>query len=55
MAANSPRLHAAGDPFALGLGLPSWIWLAGFTILLLIFWRTDRSRVPLYLSSVAAS
>ena len=40
---------------ALGLGLPSWIWLAGFTILLLIFWRTDRSRVPLYLSSVAAS
>lgn len=36
---------------ALGLGLPSWVWLAGFALLLLIFWRTDRSRVPLYLSN----
>lgn len=36
---------------ALGLGLPSWVWLAGFAILLLVFWRTDRSQVPLYLSS----
>ncbi len=40
---------------ALGLGLPSWIWLAGFVLLLLIFWRTDRSRVPLYLTNVQAS
>jgi hypothetical protein len=39
---------------ALALGLPSWIWLAGFTILLLIFWRTDRSRVPLYLTNALA-
>lgn len=29
---------------------PGW-WLAGFAILLLVFWRTDRSRVPLYLSN----
>jgi hypothetical protein len=36
---------------ALGLGLPSWVWLAGFALLLLTFWRTDRSRVPLYLSN----
>jgi SAM-dependent methyltransferase len=36
---------------ALRLGLPSWVWLAGFAILLLIFWRTDRSRVPLYLTN----
>lgn len=36
---------------ALGLGLPSWVWLAGFSFLLLTFWRTDRSRVPLYLSN----
>jgi hypothetical protein len=36
---------------ALGLGLPSWVWLAGFAFLLLTFWRTDRSRVPLYLSN----
>ena len=40
---------------ALGLGLPSWIWLAGFVLLLLIFWRTDRSRVPLYLTNARAS
>lgn len=29
---------------------PGW-FLAGFVILLLVFWRTDVSRVPLYLSS----
>jgi hypothetical protein len=40
---------------ALGLGLPSWIWLAGFALLLLVFWRTDRSRVPLYLTNAMAS
>lgn len=38
---------------ALGLGLPSWVWLAGFIVLLLIFWRTDRSQVPLYLTNAA--
>lgn len=35
------------------LGLPAWVWLAGFGLLLLVFWRTDRSRVPLYLSNAA--
>ena len=40
---------------ALGLGLPSWVWLAGFALLLLTFWRTDRSRVPLYLTNTLAS
>lgn len=40
---------------ALGLGLPSWIWAAGFALLLLIFGRTDRSRVPLYLTNSLAS
>ena len=40
---------------ALGLGLPSWVWLAGFIMLLLVFWRTDRSRVPLYLTNAASS
>lgn len=40
---------------ALRLGLPSWVWLAGLAILLSLFWRTDRSRVPLFLSSVPAS
>lgn len=39
---------------ALALGLPSWMWLAGFVLLLLVFGRTDRSRVPLYLTNTAA-
>jgi len=29
---------------------PGW-FLAGFVLLLLVFWRTDRSRVPLFLSN----
>ena len=47
-------IHLGFMPLAilsLGLGLPSWIWLAGFVLLLLTFWRTDRSRVPLYLTN----
>src|SRR4051812_12076137 len=28
------------------LNWPPRLWLAGFTLLLLIFWRTDKSRVP---------
>jgi hypothetical protein len=34
---------------ALGLD-PRW-YLGGFVLLLLVFWRTDKSRVPLYLSN----
>ena len=33
---------------------PLW-YLAGFGLLLLIYWRTDRSRVPLYLSNAATA
>lgn len=33
---------------------PGW-YLAGFLLLLAIFWRTDQSRVPLYLSNRATS
>lgn len=40
---------------ALGLGLPNGVWGAGFIVLLLIFWRTDTSRVPLYLSNAATA
>lgn len=41
--------------FVLGLQLaPGW-FLAGFVFLLLLFWRTDRSRVPLYLSNRATT
>lgn len=38
-----------------GLALaPGW-FLAGFVLLLLVFWRTDRSRVPLYLTNRATA
>ena len=50
-------IHLGFVPLALltlRLGLPAWIWLAGFVLLLLIFWRTDRSRVPLYLTNTTA-
>ena len=40
---------AAGLPIA-----PGW-YLAGFGGLLLVFWRTDKSRVPLYLSNAATA
>ena len=40
---------------AQSLQLPPWLWLVGFVLLLLIFWRTDRSRVPLYLSNATTA
>ncbi|MCX7897261.1 MAG: class I SAM-dependent methyltransferase [Rhodocyclaceae bacterium] len=36
----------------LRLGLPPAFYLAAFLLLLLVFWRLDLSRVPLYLSSL---
>jgi hypothetical protein len=37
--------------FVHGLSIaPGW-FLAAFVLLLLVFWRTDRSRVPLYLTN----
>lgn len=47
-------IHAGFLPLAVvasRLALPPWLWLGGFVLLLLVFWRTDRSRVPLFLSS----
>jgi hypothetical protein len=40
---------------ALGLGVPPWVWLLAFILLLLVFWRTDASRVPLYMSNAATA
>lgn len=37
------------------LAIPPAFWLLGFVTLLLIFWRTDQSRVPLYLSNAATA
>lgn len=51
-------IHLAFLPFivlGLRLELPSWIWLAGFLFLLLVFWRTNSSRVPLYLTNQISS
>lgn len=51
-------IHLAFLPLvllAVSLGIaPGW-YLAGFVLLLLVFWRTDRSRVPLYLSNAATA
>lgn len=35
---------------ALHMALPPWAYLAAFLLLLLFFWSTFRTRVPLYLS-----
>lgn len=51
-------IHLGFAPLAVavhGLDLsPGW-FLAAFVLLLLVFWRTDQSRVPLYLSNRATA
>ena len=47
-------IHLGFLPLAVlarGMELPSWLWASGFLLLLLVFWRTDTSQVPLYLSN----
>jgi hypothetical protein len=47
-------IHALFMPLAVlvyGLDLPAWLWPVGLILLLLVFWRTDRSQVPLFLSN----
>lgn len=50
-------IHLAFMPLVVAantLGIaPGW-WLAAFAMLLLTFWRTDKSRVPLYLTNATA-
>jgi SAM-dependent methyltransferase len=51
-------IHLAFLPMAVGafsLGIEPLWYLAGFVLLLLVFWRIDRSRVPLYLSNAATA
>ncbi len=48
-----PLLHAGFSPFillALRVNIPSWIYLALFLVLVLFYWSSFRTRVPLYLS-----
>lgn len=33
------------------LDLPTWLWPLGLLLLVLVFWRNDRNRVPLFLSN----
>ena len=40
---------AAG--YALTFGLPSWVYLAAFVALVIVFWNSGRDRVPLYLTN----
>lgn len=47
-------IHIVFMPLVVGvrtLDLPAWTWPTGLILLLLVFWRTDRGQVPLYLSS----
>ena len=48
-------LFAPGLVWSLELGLPPAYALAAFCLLLSVYWSVSRSRVPLFLSSQAAS
>lgn len=51
-------IHLLFMPLAVAantLPIPPGAWLAAFVIMLLVFWRTDRSRVPLYLTNDTAA
>jgi SAM-dependent methyltransferase len=51
-------IHFAFVPLAVAAGTlaipPGW-WLAAFVLVFLVFWRTDKSRVPLYLTNDTAA
>lgn len=51
-------IHLVFLPLVVGanaLALPPGVWLVGFGLLLLVFWRTDKSRVPLYLTNATTA
>lgn len=37
--------------FVYGAALPGWIYLAGFVLIVLVFWNSPTERVPLYLTN----
>jgi hypothetical protein len=46
-------LFAPALLLALALGLPSWLYLAVFAVLLVVYWSTFRTQVPYYPSGPA--
>ncbi len=44
-------LFPVGILVARGAPVPPWIWLALFFVLVVVYWSTFRTQVPLYLSS----
>ncbi|MDR1423872.1 MAG: class I SAM-dependent methyltransferase [Azoarcus sp.] len=47
-------IHLVFTPLAvatLALGVPSWVWLAAFVALALVYWRSFRTQVPLFLTN----
>ncbi len=52
-----PPLHFLFFPsvlLALQASIPAWVYLAAFLLLVLFFWSTFRTRVPLFLSDLKA-
>lgn len=52
-----PPLHLVFFPailMARQAGLPAWLYLAAFVLLVLFYWSTFRTRVPLFLSGEKA-
>lgn len=37
------------------LGIPPFVWLGAFLLFFLLFWRTDKSQVPLFLTNARAA
>jgi len=47
-------IHLVFTPLAvaaLALGVPSWVWLAAFVALALVYWGSFRTQVPLFLTN----
>jgi len=45
-------LFPVGVVVARGVPVPPWVWLALFLVLVVVYWSTFRTQVPLYLSSM---
>ena len=51
-------IHLCFLPLAIGanqLGIPPITWLGAFLLFFMLFWRTDKSQVPLFLTNAKAA